>query len=58
MGKTAAELRAYIDGRDPISRRPVMQEVIDGLMSTGDVGHFDAQGRQKVSLSSLNGNAA
>src|SRR6266850_228430 len=31
MGKTAAELRAYIDGRDPISRRPVMQEVIDGL---------------------------
>ena len=31
MGKTAGELRAYIDGRDPISRRPVMQEVIDGL---------------------------
>jgi hypothetical protein len=31
MGKTPAELRAYIDGRDPISRRPVMQEVIDGL---------------------------
>src|SRR5229473_5620990 len=31
MGKTAAELRAYIDGRDPISRRPVMQEVIEGL---------------------------
>src|SRR5258705_382279 len=31
MGKTAAELRAYVDGRDPISRRPVMQEVIEGL---------------------------
>ncbi|MEX2224294.1 MAG: UGSC family (seleno)protein [Candidatus Rokuibacteriota bacterium] len=31
MGKTAAELRAYIDGRDPISGRPVMQEVIEGL---------------------------
>ncbi len=31
MGKTARELRAYIDGRDPISRRPVMQEVIEGL---------------------------
>ena len=29
--KTAAELRAYIDGRDPISRRPVMQEVIEAL---------------------------
>jgi hypothetical protein len=31
MGKTAAELRAYIDGRDPITGRPVMQEVIEGL---------------------------
>ena len=28
MGKTAAELRAYIDGRDPITGRPVMQEVV------------------------------
>jgi hypothetical protein len=31
MGKTAAELRAYVDGLDPISGRPVMQEVIEGL---------------------------
>src|SRR5687767_5003837 len=31
MGKTAAELRAYVDGADPISGRPVMQEVIEGL---------------------------
>ena len=31
MGKTAAELRAYIDGHDPITKRPVMQEVIEGL---------------------------
>lgn len=31
MGKTAAELRAYIDGNDPITGRPVMQEVIEGL---------------------------
>src|SRR2546425_4877800 len=31
MGKTAAQLRAYIDGKDPISGRPVMQEVIEGL---------------------------
>jgi hypothetical protein len=31
MGKTAAELRAYVDGRDPITKRPVMQEVIEGL---------------------------
>ena len=31
MGKTAVELRAYVDGVDPISGRPVMQEVIEGL---------------------------
>src|SRR5437773_11693711 len=31
MGKTAAQLRAYVDGKDPISGRPVMQEVIEGL---------------------------
>ncbi len=31
MGKTAAELRAYVDGLDPITRRPVMREVIEGL---------------------------
>jgi hypothetical protein len=31
MGKTAAELRAYIDGTDPITRRPVVQEIIEGF---------------------------
>ena len=31
MGKTAAELRAYVDGPDPVTGRPVMQEVIEGL---------------------------
>ena len=31
MGKTAAQLRAYIDGIDPITGRPVMQEVVEGL---------------------------
>ena len=31
MGKTAQQLRAYIDGVDPITGRPVMQEVIEGL---------------------------
>jgi hypothetical protein len=31
MGKTPAELRAYVDGADPISGRPVMQEVLEGL---------------------------
>src|SRR5438094_9747082 len=31
MGRTAAELRAYVDGADPITGRPVMQEVPEGL---------------------------
>src|SRR6266568_4561127 len=31
MGKSAAELRAYVDGRDPLTGRPVMQEVVEGL---------------------------
>jgi hypothetical protein len=33
MGKTPGELRAYVDGLDPHSGRPVMQEVIEGLTS-------------------------
>ena len=31
MGKSAAELRAYVDGADPITGRPVMQEIIEAL---------------------------
>ena len=31
MGKKPQQLRAYIDGTDPITGRPVMQEVIEGL---------------------------
>src|SRR2546422_408425 len=31
MGKTAAQLRAYVDGTDPVTGRPVMMEVLDGL---------------------------
>src|SRR5918911_1477876 len=31
MGKTPAELRAYVEGNDPLSGRPVMQEVVEGL---------------------------
>ena len=33
MGKTPQELRAYVDGNDPLTGRPVMQEVIEGLTS-------------------------
>ncbi len=31
MGKSARELRAYVDGNDPLTGRPVMQEVVEGL---------------------------
>jgi hypothetical protein len=31
MGKTPVELRAYVDGNDPLSGLPFMREVIDGL---------------------------
>jgi hypothetical protein len=36
MGKSAAELRAYVDGIDPITKRPVMQEVVEGLTTSLD----------------------
>ena len=39
MGKSARELRAYVDGNDPITGRPVMQEVIEGL--TGAFGEAE-----------------
>jgi len=31
MGKSAAELKAYVYGKDPITGAPVMQEIIAGL---------------------------
>jgi hypothetical protein len=31
MGKSAVQLRAYVDGNDPLSGRPVMREIIEGL---------------------------
>src|ERR671925_2145616 len=42
MGKTAAELRAYVDGNDPVTGRPVMQEVLEGL--TGPLDAEDLKG--------------
>lgn len=31
MGKTAEQLRAYVDGADPITGRPVMLEIVEAL---------------------------
>ncbi len=33
VDKSAGDLRAYIEGVDPISKRPFMQEIIEGLTS-------------------------
>src|SRR5918911_1695122 len=43
MGKSARELREYVDGNDPLTGRPVMQEVIEGLTRP-----FDAEDLKKV----------
>lgn len=37
MGKSAAQLREYVDGKDPVTQRPFMQEVIEGLTRPLDV---------------------
>jgi hypothetical protein len=43
MGKSARELREYVDGNDPVTGRPVMQEIIEGLTKP-----FDAEDLKKV----------
>ena len=42
VGRTASELLAYIEGSDPVSKRPFMQEVIEGL--TGALTDEDLKG--------------
>jgi len=39
MGKTATELAAYVAGDDPITGRPVMQEVVQALTTALDGAH-------------------
>jgi hypothetical protein len=41
MGKTADELKAYVHGRDPVSGRPVMQEIIEALTGALDAARAD-----------------
>jgi hypothetical protein len=43
MGKSARELRDYVDGNDPVTGRAVMQEIIEGLTKP-----FDAEDLEKV----------
>jgi hypothetical protein len=39
MGKTEAELKAYVAGKNPLTGRPVMQEVVEGLTTMLDGAH-------------------
>jgi hypothetical protein len=55
MGKSPRELRAYVDGADPLTGRLVMQEVIEGLtkpLDGGDVGpvEYDRSTQRLVEL--------
>jgi hypothetical protein len=36
MGKTAAQLKAYVHGKDPITGRPLMQEIVEALTGALD----------------------
>src|SRR6266700_2747797 len=42
MGKTAQQIRAYVDGTDPITGRSVMQDVVEGLTQPLPDAHRDA----------------
>ncbi len=42
VDRSPADLRAYIEGNDPVSGRPFMQEVLDGL--TAPLDEADLQG--------------
>src|SRR5271156_5178085 len=42
VDRTPAQLRGYIEGIDPVSKRPFMQEVIEGL--TGPLNEEDLKG--------------
>ena len=45
MGKIARELRAYVDGNDPLTGKPVMQEVVEGLTRPFDAEDLRARSR-------------
>ena len=45
VDRTPAQLRGYIEGTDPVSKRPFMQEVIEGLTGDLEVG-FEQQRRE------------
>ena len=45
MGKTASQLRAYIDGIDPVTGKPVMEEIVEALTKP-----LSDQEKQKIEI--------
>ena len=45
MGKTASELKAYIDGIDPVTGKPLMEEIVEALTKP-----LSDQEKQKVKI--------
>jgi hypothetical protein len=45
VDRSPADLRAYIDGTDPVSKRPFMQGVIDGLNTILDLAVAEYRGQ-------------
>lgn len=45
MGKSASELRAYVDGIDPVTGRPVMDEIVEALTLP-----LDEEAKQKTTI--------
>jgi hypothetical protein len=56
MGKAPAELRSYIEGDDPVHRRPFMAELVDAL--TRPVDKADLRGVELDRSSSRRKNAS
>lgn len=52
MGKSEAELRAYVEGNDPYTGKPVMQEIVEGLTRAlpPSVGKEEPYGRDTPRL--------
>jgi hypothetical protein len=44
MGKTAEELTGYIEGTDPVTGKPVWQEIIEGLTVSLEMDEEDVRG--------------
>jgi hypothetical protein len=43
MGKTPEQLMDYIEGQDPVTGKPVLQEIIEGLTATPEVSADELQ---------------